>query len=168
MKGCAKEAQHAVRWLLDIGVAPERIHLHVAAAAATPADMHGVTVRNADHDGVLTSMNTLAASSGDRLFVFMMGHGLYVNGEGPIFLTEDYADPSTQRNLKLHDYLTWFQSWPYRDQFVFYDACQTPTAVIGQVSPVRACGPDLPPDAYWPHPDNGLTVCCAASDDETL
>ena len=97
----------------------------------------------------------------------MSGHGKYVPGAGPIFLCQDYYVKGTRKNLKIDEFITWFCSWRYRDQFLFYDACQDATASVGQLSSVQASGPDPPPGAYEPDPEVGLAACYACRAGQT-
>jgi S-(hydroxymethyl)glutathione synthase len=163
LSGCVADAFDATKWLLKLGVPAESIFLHVSKSAASPAEDPPVLVRSADLDGILQSIKALSNGQGDKLFVFMSGHGLHVRADGPIFLTKDYGSVSTKKNLKVEEYLEFFRSWPYRDQFLFYDACQSPTAAIGQVSPVQAEGPDRARGTYDPSDLNAMTACYSAS-----
>lgn len=163
LTGCAADAGSAANWLVRIGVPAANVFLHVSQADGalplrTPCD-----VQPADLDSITRSMQALKVRGGDQLFVFMSGHGLYVPVDGPIFLPANYASPSTRANMKINEYIRWFLSWPYRDQYLFYDACQNPTAAIGQVSAVQATGPDPDPATYAPLDGSGLTACYAVS-----
>ncbi len=98
----------------------------------------------------------------------MSGHGKYVPGVGPIFLCQDYyVDESTRENLKIDEYITWFRSWRYRNQFLFYDACEEATASVGQLSSVQASGPGPLPGTYEPDAGVAFTACYACSPGET-
>jgi hypothetical protein len=163
LSGCVLDAFNATDWLLKLGVPPGNIYLHVAKSPTSPANDPAVTVRAADLDSILLSIKALANGQGDKLFVFMSGHGLYVRPEGPIFLAKDYGVATTKKNLCIDEYVNYFLSWPYRDQFLFYDACQNPTAVLGQISPVDPQGPDLKGGIYQPSPDCAMTACFSAS-----
>ena len=167
LPGCVNDAVSAANWLIAIGVPPARIITHVAPlkAAQFPA---GIALLPANIDAILTSFAKLSKTGkGDKLFIFMSGHGKSVPGAGPVFLAQDYlVNDITRANLKIDEYIEWFQSWRYRDQFLFYDACQDPTASLGQLSSVRAMGPDAQPGTYKPDPNNALTACYACSPGE--
>lgn len=163
LTGCAADACAAANWLVRIGVPADNIFLHLSQPVGATRPRTPVAVLEADMDSLNRSMQALQKRGGDQLFVLMSGHGLYVPVEGPIFLPSNYASPSTRTNLKINEYIRWFQSWPYRDQFLFYDACQNPTAAIGQVSAVQATGPDPDPATYRPLDGNGLIACYAVS-----
>jgi hypothetical protein len=164
LPGCVNDAVSATNWLIMIGVPPARIIAHVAPlnAAQFPA---GTIVLPANIDAILASFAKLSKTGkGDKLFIFMSGHGKSVPGAGPVFLCQDYlVNDITRANLKIDEYIEWFQSWRYRDQFLFYDACQDSTASLGQLSSVRAVGPDAQPGTYKPDPNNALTACYACS-----
>jgi chaperonin GroEL len=163
LSGCVVDAFKATNWLLALGIPPERIFLHVSKSETSPKDDPPVLLRPAGLDDITRSIQTLSKGQGDKFFVFMSGHGLYVRADGPIFLTKDYAAVSTKKNLKIEEYLEYFRSWPYRDQFVFYDACQNPTATLGQISAVQAQGPDFKKGLYEPSKWTAMTVCYSAS-----
>jgi S-(hydroxymethyl)glutathione synthase len=163
LSGCVADAFDATTWLLKLGVPAERIFLHVSRSTVSPSVDPPVNIRSADLDTILQSIKALSKEQGDKLFIFMSGHGLHVRADGPIFLAKDYGSVSTKKNLKIDEYLLYFLSWPYRDQFLFYDACQTPTAAIGQVSPVQAEGPDRTRGNYDPSDLNAMTACYSAS-----
>ena len=157
----------AAKWLIKIGVPPGRIIAHVSPLSSTPFQA-GIVVLAADDDAIRASLAKLAKDgSGDKLFLFMSGHGKYVPGAGPIFLCQDYYVKGTRKNLKIDEFITWFCSWRYRDQFLFYDACQDATASVGQLSSVQASGPDPPPGAYEPDPEVGLAACYACRAGQT-
>src|SRR5260370_37278450 len=105
LSGCVADAFDAARWLRKLGVPAERIFLHVSKSAASPSTDPPATIRSADLDTILQSIKALSKGQGDKLFVFMSGHGLHVRADGPIFLAKDYGSVSTIKNLKDDDYL---------------------------------------------------------------
>jgi hypothetical protein len=163
LSGCVADAYGAVAWLLGQGIEPKNVFLHVAKADAKAGIDPAVKVNPADFKAVAKSVNELSRRVGERLFVVLSGHGLHVREDGPIFLLQDYAEPSAKSNLAIREYLDYFRSWSFKDQFVFYDACQNPTSVIGQTSAVQAQGPDPDRGTYDPLPGNALTACYSAS-----
>jgi caspase domain-containing protein len=165
LPGCVNDAVNAAKWLINIGMPPNRIIAHIAPfdPKLLPA---GVTALTADDKSIRASFNKLSkGGSGDKLFLFMSGHGRYVtDGGGPVFLCQDYyVNDSTRENLAIEEYIDWFRSWRYRDQFLFYDACQDDTASLGQISPVYASGPDAQPGTYAQDPNVSFTVCYSCS-----
>ena len=161
LSGCVNDAFAATEWLLKIGVSPNRIFLHLAPSGSRGIQYAGVTTAPADLDSILGSITALSKGGGDQLFVFMSGHGLYVPADGAIFLPQDYGvNGRTRNNLKIDEYVRWFLSWAYRDQFLFYDACQNATASIGQV---KSC------PGGWARPSvHGLCALFAQCDDILL
>lgn len=162
LNGCVEDAIHAVNWLLGLGVPADNIFLHAEPAPPSTAT-GGVVVQPAGSDAIWDSMLTLSEGRGDQLFIFFSGHGLHLGPDGPIFLTADYSRRSTKKNLAIDAHLRWFQSWPYRDQFVFYDACQNTIASVGQIAPVQAQPPQFAAGTYTPLITNAQTVCWSAS-----
>ncbi|WP_029557431.1 caspase family protein [Xanthobacter sp. 91] len=167
LPGCVNDAVTAANWLIAIGVPVERIIVHVSPLAQE-AFAAGINVKPADDSAIRASFKRLSkGAGGDQLFVFMSGHGKHVLGAGPVFLCQDYyVYESTRENLAIIEYIEWFRSWRYRDQFLFYDACQDDTASIGEISAVEASGPDAPAGTYSPDPAVAFTVCYACSPGE--
>lgn len=167
LPGCANDAITAANWLIAIGVPAERIIVHVS-----PLDQKafaaGISVKPANDSAIRASFKKLSkGTGGDQLFVFMSGHGKHVTGAGPVFLCQDYyVNESTRENLAIREYIEWLRSWRYRDQFLFYDACQDDTASIGEISAVGASGPDAPAGTYSPDPTVAFTACYACSPGE--
>jgi hypothetical protein len=160
LPGCVDDALQAVTWLLKIGVPADRIFLHIESEVSAPG---GVVARKAKRDDIWDSMLKLSRQGASQFFVFMSGHGLHTGRDGPIFLTADYSTERTSQNLGVDEHLRWFRSWAFRDQYVFYDACQNMIVATGQVSPVRVRLPDIASDAYTPSIENAQTVCWSAS-----
>ena len=171
LPGCVNDAVTAAKWLIAIGVPPTRIIAHISPLNKTDKTPFppGVVALAADDKGIRASFAKLAKNgSGDKLFLFMSGHGKYVPGAGPIFLCQDYyVNESLRENLKIEAYVEWFRSWRYRDQFLFYDACQDATVSVGQISPVQALGPDAQPGTFQPDNEVSFTACYACSAGQT-
>jgi Caspase domain len=170
LSGSVYDAKIAVAWLLKIGVPPERIHLHVSPLPAPPASFSGVSAASARLDAILGSLEALSKEKGDQLFLFLSGHGLNVPGAagGPIFLAQDYGAglASSQKNMRMYGFIQWILSWPFRDQFLFYDACQNPSTSVGRVSLVKAIDPPML-DALPVAVTSGMLACFSASPGQT-
>ena len=120
----------------------------------------------ADFDSIAASFDALSKDGGDQLFVFLSGHGLYVPGAagGPIFLTRDYGAGvrGALKNMRMLGFIQWMVSWRFREQFLFYDACQNRSTSVGRVSLVKAVDPSML-DALSPTAAGGLVACFSAS-----
>lgn len=167
LDGCVNDARRAARLLIEIGMDPKRITIHTSE---TDLDTfpNGVIVRPATDRAIRASFKALSRRGGDQLFLFFSGHGKSVPGFGPIFLCQDYyVDESPRENLAIKQYVDWFLSWNYRDQFLFYDACQDQTTSVGRISPVEPSGPDAAPGSYAINQSAALTACYPCSEGET-
>jgi hypothetical protein len=167
LPGCVNDAVSAAKWLIGMGVPPKRIIAHVSPLDAQKFP-DGVVVLPADAKSIRLSFIGLSENgSGDKLFLFMSGHGKHVLGEGPLFLCQDFmVGNDTSYNLKIDEYIEWFQSWRYRDQFLLYDACQDATASIRQIGDVKGTGPAAVIGTYKADPTVAFTACYACSPGE--
>ena len=160
LSGGVHDAVLAVGWLLAIGLDPRRIQVH--ASPAPEGGIHGLTCGAADGDALLDSFEAVSKDGGDQLFVFMSGHGLYVPQPkgGPTFLARDFGDRKSRliKNLRMEGLIQWMLSWPFRERFLFYDACQNPSASVGRVSLVE--GFDPPGLKALPVAPNGRLLAC--------
>ena len=161
LTGSVQDALEAAQWLLGMGIDPDRIRLHVApatgATASPPAD---VQAKPATRDAIWSSLTGIKDESGDRLYVFLSGHGYYLAATGPIFLCQDWSANFSDKNLDILSYAAFLRSLRFRDQFFVVDACQNYATDPIYRSPIN---PSVPPGAWTPNPQNGLTLCCAAS-----
>src|SRR5690242_334525 len=100
LKGPARDAVAAVSWLRKLGVRDESIllHAHPSADAESAVEALDLTRRGCTNDEILDSLLVLERTKGQRLFVFLTGHGLYEPATGPLFLTQD-AREGCMRNL---------------------------------------------------------------------
>jgi len=170
LSGSIHDGKIAVAWLRKIGVPVARIHLHASPCPALPADLDGVPILSARLDDILGSLDALSRDRGDQLFLFLSGHGLNVPGAtgGAIFLARDYGSglPNSLKNMRMQGYIQWMLSWQFRDQFLFYDACQNPSTSIGRVSLVKAIDPPML-DALPVTFTGGMLACFSASPGQT-
>src|SRR5271166_1867990 len=87
LQGSAQDALEVARLLVDVGVPKDRIFLHVTPTAGpTVAPPSGVAINPAKRDDIWDSIVEIGKSEGERLFVFLSGHGYYLAESGPIFL----------------------------------------------------------------------------------
>lgn len=160
LSGCATDALDAADWLVSIGVPSERIRLHVASAQAIAAPA-GVVVQPARRDDIWGSILDIKAESGERLFVFLSGHGYYLAEAGPIFLAQDWSRGFSSKNLDIESYADFFQGLKFKDTLFVVDACQN-----YDMDPIYRSGiePSKPDDKkVLPDPDRGVLLCCAAA-----
>lgn len=169
LDGCVYDARRALKWLRRIGVSDANIMLHLSPPPPG-GKLDGLLAQDARADTIMRSLTVLSAGSGDQLFLFLSGHGLNIPGArgGRVFLAQDYASdvPFSLKNFRMDGFIQWMLSWRYREQFLFYDACQNPTAEIGRVSLVNGTDPPglggLPINAA-----SGMLGCYSASPSQT-
>ena len=126
LSGAVKDALEAVQWLLQIGLQPARIRLHISPIPGAPVPLPtGITAQGATRDEIWKSITALRAETGDRLYVLLSGHGFYLAESGPIYLCRDWSlDDSPDKNLGIYAYADFFSSFGFLDQFFVVDACQ--------------------------------------------
>ena len=161
LSGSALDALEAADWLLAIGVPPERIRLHAEPQSGqTLTAPVGVAVNPPSRDAIWASILAIKKESGDRLYVFLSGHGYYLAELGPIFLTKDWSEDFPDKNIDILSFAGFFRSLSFRDQLFVVDACQSYAMDSVYRSRVPASKPNVP--AWTPDPQNALTLCCAA------
>jgi hypothetical protein len=149
-------------WLLSIGVDPKRLYLHIAPPsrqAAVPPT--GLTIKPAARDEIWSSIDDISKQRGDRLYVFLSGHGYYLAATGPIFLTQDWSKKFLDKNLDILSFAGFFRSLSFTDQLFVVDACQNYATDPIYRSPIPPSGPSI--QNWTPQPANGLILCTAAS-----
>ena len=130
LTGAVADALTACKWLLDIGVVPAAIDLHLSPSkplGKTQLSVNGQNLQSKDATwrSVWASLNRLAGQAGERLFVFLSGHGLVVPPTEPVFLLQDYGiDGDWSCNLGLNSFVDYFLSLDFGEQFLFCDACE--------------------------------------------
>ena len=125
LTGAARDAAAATRWLLKVGVPKGQILLHAAPSAAAEAEIGALDlpVRGCTQPEIETSFVELAEHTGERLFVFLMGHGFYEPTEGRVFLTQE-SRRNHPANLGIEPYCRWLQGVDFGLQVVIFDGCQ--------------------------------------------
>ncbi|WP_193763230.1 caspase family protein [Methylorubrum sp. Q1] len=167
LSGATADAIGACRWLTDIGVAPDAIHLHLSPASPPAPDdlaFQGTSIRFADATwrSVWRSLNALTQAKGDRLFIVMSGHGIMVPPQEPALLLQDYGvDNDFSANLGVSRFIDFFLSMNFPEQFLFCDACENYVASPTLRSRVRPRGP--PDETVTPRADTGLAAAFSAS-----
>lgn len=162
LDGSVKDALEATDWLTSIGVSPARIRLHIAPKAGDkPATQAGVTVKGATRDEIWASIVDLRGEKGDRLYVFLSGHGYYLAATGPIYLCQDWSPAFSHKNLDIRSFVELFLSFDFRDQLMVVDACQNAAVDPIYRDPFVGAGHGV--GALPVKPANGLVLCCAAA-----
>lgn len=124
LAGASLDAVAVVEWLRKIGVADDHIILHAAPKPAShPAvTALGLPVQGCTEPDIWGSFKALDKTQGSKLFVFMMGHGLYEPTGGRVFLTRE-ATPEEPQNLGIDWYCAYLRGLKYSTQYVFLDGC---------------------------------------------
>jgi hypothetical protein len=168
LTGAANDAIAAVNWLRAIGVPDDHILLHIAPSgdAAKAARNLGLTFHEATLSAIWSSVGTLEENTGDRLFVFLSGHGFYEPTRGRLFLTQD-ARQRSMTNLGINLWITYLTSLRFKSQYLVMDGCQNYPYTPSQRMKVEAA---LYPGvaAPTPEPGNALVAFFAASQGEIV
>lgn len=159
LSGCTTDALEAVDWLMSIGVEPKRIRLHLATSRAVSIP-EGVIRLTAERDAIWKSIVGLRQETGERLFVFLSGHGYFILESGPIFLAQDWSSDNSNKNMDVWAFARHFQGLKFRDTLFVVDACQNQDTADIYRSTVDVAGPGK---KITPKPQNGVLLCCAAA-----
>lgn len=141
--GAVNDALAAVEWLRALGVPDDQILLCTGPAAGTspaPAPPNwSQPNRPATVEGIWSALKVLRANRGERLFVFLSGHGVrgFDSVDTRLFIAQD-ADVDDVKNLGLRWYADFLRSLDYGRQYLFLDGCQTPVATAADAPPFRA------------------------------
>jgi tetratricopeptide (TPR) repeat protein len=168
LKGAARDAVAAARWLRSLGVPDEQIlfHAHPNPAAKQDVKDLDLTVRGCTNDELVESILFLERSKGTRLFIFLSGHGLFEPTTGPLFLTQD-AREGCMRNLGLNEYIKFFMSFKFPKQFLFLDGCLNHPYRKTVRQRLSAEGPPARIGTYTERQATTLWACLAAENGET-
>lgn len=168
LRGAARDAAAAVGWLRRIGLREEHILLHATPCDASKPELDQLNLnrRGGRLADIVESASTLMTSSGERLFVFLFGHGIYEPTGGRLFLTQDWGAPLWS-NMGVNWYINLFLSLPYPRQFLVLDGCQNypyDPSVRQAVAPGGL--PGVPPPVA--RPGTSLTGCFGASQNQLV
>jgi hypothetical protein len=166
--GAAADAIAAVIWLRGLGVPDRQIKLHAAPNTKVEPALKalGLSYEVASLSAVWKSIQFLKKNSGDRLFVFLSGHGIYEPTKGRLFLTQD-ASPDAMTNLGIDLYIAYLLSLDYSSQFLVMDGCLNyPYSPTRRMSIDAALYPGVAPP--MPKPENSLVALFAASQGEQV
>ena len=166
--GAAADAIAAVIWLRALGVPDKQIKLHAAPNAKVEPALNSLALpyESASLSAIWKSIQVLKKNSGDRLFVFLSGHGIYEPTKGRLFLTQD-ASPDAMTNLGIDLYITYLRSLNYSNQFLVMDGCQNyPYTPTKRMFIDAVLYPGVAPPT--PKPENSLVALFAASQGERV
>lgn len=124
LTGASMDAVAAVGWLRKLGVPDGQIAFHAAPNPANEAAVASLGLPNlgCTQPEIWRSIKALGNHQGSKLFVFLMGHGLYEPTGGRVFLTRE-ATPDEPQNLGIDWYTAYFRSLSYSTQYVVLDGC---------------------------------------------
>lgn len=167
LHGAGADAVAVVGWLRALGVPDGQMLVHAAPAAhSRPAvEALGLPVRGCTEPEIWASVYALQRKSGERLFVFLCGHGLYEPGSGRLFLTKEAGTFGAWTNLGIDAYSKLFRTMNFRRQFLVMDGClnypYSPTLRSTIVAAMHAGVVPAPP-----RPETTLVGCFAAAQGE--
>jgi Caspase domain len=150
-----------IKLLQRLGIPDTQIMLHAApgpkgtqALSTVPT----ITPKDATKAKIEESANALNAVTGKRLVIYLSGHGLYIPDKGRIFLPEDFNIFS--RNIGIDEYIKFFLSCNFSEQYLFLDGCQNYPLPINMRVPITPQG--LGGHDPIPLPSNRLSSLLAA------
>ncbi len=166
LTGAAQDAVDVVGWLRRLGVPDTNILLHAAPAEPTQAAVAGLglTVGGCREADLWESFRALSKKQGSKLFVFLMGHGLFEPGGSRVFLTQE-ADQEVLKNLSVEWYAAYLRGQAFTDQYVVMDGCLNlpyTAAERAKFTPGEQSAVVLPP----PRPDVRQVYCFSAQQGE--
>ena len=167
LTGAVADAVAVAQWLKALGVPDEQVLFHAAPGAAGRKALAGagLTVRGCTEPDIWASVYELSRQSGERLFVFLCGHGLYEPGSGRLFLTKEAGTLGAYTNLGIDAYSQHFRTMSFPRQFLVMDGCLNYPYSLTQRSQIQAAmhaGIALQP----PRADTTLVRCFAAGQGE--
>jgi Caspase domain len=124
LKGAAADSVATVTWLRRLGVPDAQIMVHAAPSAASRESVEGLglPIGGCAAPEIWTSFERLRKNRGERLFVFLAGHGLYEPSGHRVFLTRE-ADQDTVSNLGIAWYARLLRGLDYKLQILVMDGC---------------------------------------------
>lgn len=166
-------AAKAVSWLKKLGVSPEKILVHAPESSDHLSELTdiGVDPKPATKRAIDVSVSGLISDESwapQRLYVFLMGHGYWLDkAPGRILLTQEArAGIGPWSNLGVDDYIRAFRSCrSLKEVFLFFDACSNAPFSEQQRENIAPSGLE----AFAPsRPTRGqtITACYAASQEE--
>ncbi|MDB5601705.1 MAG: hypothetical protein JWN71_3749 [Xanthobacteraceae bacterium] len=164
LTGSIGDAVAAINWLRDLGVPAANILVNASPVGDARFSTLGVVPKDASEKSIWSSIKRIATvGNGDRLFVFLSGHGIYdADNRRRVFLTQEYAvDDNFAANLDIEAYIDFFLSLSFQRQFLFFDGCLNYAMDPSLRSLIVPGRPRL--EGFTPKPDNGLIACYAAA-----
>jgi hypothetical protein len=124
LQGAVADAVAFRDWLVALGVPKRQIRQHAAPTDRSRALLAGsrwldVTPQRIDDSIVRLEQVT----DGERLIVYLAGHGLFEPEAGRLFLLPDFSE-SSPWNMGLDKYVKRFLAMRFSRQFLFVDGCQ--------------------------------------------
>jgi hypothetical protein len=166
LTGAANDSVEFVSWLRQLGVPAEKIMFHAAPCADAKAGVEaaGLQVGLCTDAEIWGSFRRLMEAEGERLFVFLAGHGLFEPGGVRVFLTQEAGEKELS-NLGVEWYARLLRGLPFRRQFLILDGCQNiPYTPERRAAFGEGTHSVVTPDA--PRADVVQVLCCAAAQGE--
>ena len=128
LTGAARDAVDVIHWLRRLKVPDEQILLHAAPCASTERDIEALRlpVAGCSEPQLWESFVKLTNQRGAKLFVFLMGHGLFEPGGARVFLTQEAnqkANPPVMKNLGIDWYAGYLRGLDFDAQYLVMDGC---------------------------------------------
>ena len=144
LSGSVPDAIAYTNWLLDIGLRPENIVLHVSPKPDVSYDYpDGVERRDARRPTIWRSFADLMnINNASRLYVCASGHGVQTR-EGTCFLAQDFElETFSGQNLCIDLYIDQFlRGLRFKEQYLFIDCCSNYLQVQTMIQKVSSGAP---------------------------
>jgi hypothetical protein len=156
LSGASRDALMMREWLVDPagGNVPDG-NVILLLSPREDAEPPGVESRLATQGNILDAIAELIMRSGgggERLYFFFAGHGVstFVDAsEENALVAADFTGTRTQNSVALRTLWEYFETWQFKDQFFFIDACRNiPVDFdfrVGEWTQPRRRDPGVPP-----------------------
>lgn len=131
LKGAVRDALLMREWLVDpAGGNVPAANVSLLLSPRENAPPAGVEARPATHGDILEAVDELIQRSGgegERLYFFFAGHGVstfVTASEENAIVAADFTPIRAQNSLALRTLWEYFETWQFKDQFFFVDACR--------------------------------------------
>lgn len=156
LRGATRDALMMREWLVDpAGGNVQDSNVILLLSPREDAEPPGVEARLATQGNILDAIAELIMRSGgggERLFFFFAGHGVstFVDAsEENALVAADFTGIRTQNSVALRTLWEYFETWQFKDQFFFIDACRNiPVDFdfrVGEWTQPRRRDPGVPP-----------------------
>ena len=163
LSGAVADAVAFADWLRALGVPDRQVILHAAPTRASRQRLKGRKPAPATDREIQKSVARLEkVKTGERLIVYLAGHGLYEPSARRLFLLEEFTQ-AYPANMAIELYINRFLSMGFKRQFLFLDGCQNLPYSPTERQRIQ---PAMFATGFTPQAENFLVACFAASQEQ--